>query len=280
MIDEFVAARRSEGDAQPWPNVAKRTISPPVPDVEESRRVPLSRESLGLLFRCAANVIRRPTRETLLKVGRSIIHFSSLGGSAAAFAAAAAAGLSTARTSPCRFFDANCELTYSFAAQDRPNPVAGLAGLGSPSRSTYSMYAMAAESLLRWPICNTRVNPPGRSLYLSASSVKSLLTIASVRTTAAALRRAQAALLGEGDDSIGDAAELLRLRDGGLDALVLDELRDHGAHHGPPVAGILAELAEVSAVLHPAPFARGPVLRKPKSRRGVEPHFVCHSTRT
>ena len=53
------------------------------------------------------------------------------------------------------------------------------------------MYAMAAESLLRWPICNTRVNPPGRSLYLSASSVKSLLTIASVRTTAAALRRAR-----------------------------------------------------------------------------------------
>ena len=63
-----------------------------------------------------------------------------MGGSANAFAAASAPGLSTARTSPCRFLDDNCELTYSFAAQDRPNPVAGLAGLTSGNLSGLSEY--------------------------------------------------------------------------------------------------------------------------------------------
>jgi hypothetical protein len=41
---------------------------------------------------------------------------------------------------------------------------------------------------------------------------------------------------------------------------VLDELRDHGAHHSPPVRRILAQLAEVSPVLHPPTRASAPLV--------------------
>src|SRR5450432_971778 len=56
--------------------------------------------------------------------------------------------------------------------------------------------------------------------------------------------------LAERDDGLGDAAQLLRLRQRGLDRLVLEERYGHVAQHREAMAAGLVELAKPVAVTH------------------------------
>src|SRR5581483_3952327 len=62
--------------------------------------------------------------------------------------------------------------------------------------------------------------------------------------------RGQVALFAERDHPVGEAAELLRLRLGGFDALMLDERSHQAPEERPTVLGVTSELTAFFAVTH------------------------------